>query len=157
MVTRVSDALGGTVVVRPSWGTFEETVDQLIAVLVSSGRLGSSRAAVAGQRIREREAIAGTAMVDIGVSIPHARIAGVDRIVAAMAVSSGAVYEVAAGLPISIVVLVLSSPDLTGEHLDFLSGVSHLLQSDRMRELLRHAGSVDEVVDLVRGSEIARG
>ena len=157
MVMRVSDALEGTVVLRPAWRTFEETVDQLISTLVSSGRLGEARAAVAAYRIREREAIAGTAMVDIGVSIPHARIDGVDRIVAAMAVSSGAVYEVAAGLPISIVVLVLSSPDLIGEHLDFLSGVSHLLQSDRMRALLRHARTVDDVVDIVRGSELARG
>lgn len=157
MVMRVSDALEGTVVLRPSWGTFEETVDQLIGLLVNSGRLGTVRAERAANLIREREAISGTAMVDIGVSIPHARIDGVDRIVAAMAVSSGAVYEVAAGLPISIVVLVLSSPDLTGEHLDFLSGVSHLLQSDRMRELLRHARTPADVVGLVRGSEVARG
>jgi len=157
MVMRVSDAIDGTVVVRPAWGTFEETVDQLIACLVSSGRLERSRATAAARRIREREAIAGTAMVDIGVSIPHARIDGVEHIVAAMAVSSDAVYEVAAGLPISIVVLVLSSPDLAGEHLNFLSGVSHLLQSGRMRDHLRHARSVDEVLGLVRSSELARG
>lgn len=157
MVMRVSDAIDGTVVVRPAWGTFEETVDQLLACLVSSGRLARAQAGAAARRIREREAIAGTAMVDIGVSIPHARIDGVEHIVAAMAVSSGAVYEVAAGLPISIVVLVLSSPDLAGEHLTFLSGVSHLLQSHRMREHLRHARTVDEVLGLVRGSELARG
>jgi PTS system nitrogen regulatory IIA component len=156
MVMRVSDALDGSVVVRPAWGTFEATVDQLVDRLVAGGRLVQAQARKAAQRVREREAIAGSAMVDIGVSIPHARIDGIDRIVAAMAVSPGAVYEVGAGLPISIVVLVLSSPELAGEHLNFLSGVSHLLQSVRMRDRLRHAHDADEVIELVRGTELGR-
>ena len=153
----VSDALDdGAVVVGPAWGTFEETIVQLVDRLVSSGKLPRALAAEAVRRLQEREAIAGTAMVDIGVSIPHARVDGVDRIIAAIAVSRFAVYQVADGLPISVVVLVLSSPTLTGEHLTFLSEVSLLLQSIRTRERLRSAIGAEDVLSVVRDSELGR-
>jgi PTS system nitrogen regulatory IIA component len=113
-------------------------------------------AEAAVQRISEREAVASTAMVDIGVSIPHARLEGVDRLIAAIAVSPRAVYQVGDGLPISIVAVVLSSPSLSGEHLNFLSALSILLQSSRVRERLRRATTAEEVLALVRRNEDAR-
>ena len=73
-----------------------------------------------------------------------------------LAVSPIAVYQVADGAPISIVVLVLSSPALTGEHLDFLSTLSLLLQSAEMRRQLRRAPSPQEVLRLMRESERSR-
>jgi mannitol/fructose-specific phosphotransferase system IIA component (Ntr-type) len=158
MVLRVSDALHSrTVILGPTWDSFEETIDHLVQQLVAAERLPASLAGEASQRVRERESIAGTAMVDIGVSIPHARLAGTEGIVAAMAVSRAGVYHVADGVPISIVVLVMSSPALTGEHLNFLSGVSMLLQSARTRERLRQAQDVEEVLALVRDGESGRG
>jgi mannitol/fructose-specific phosphotransferase system IIA component (Ntr-type) len=157
MGTRVSDALvAGTVMVRPAWNSFEEAVNGLVEHLVTWRRLPPDLAAGAVRSICEREAISSTAMVEIGVSIPHARLDGVAGIVAAMAVSPLGVYEVADGLAISIVTLVLSSPTLVGEHLNFLSSVSMLLQSARVRDALRNAGSVDEVLRLVRQNDGAR-
>ena len=150
---RVSDALVGPAIVRPGWHTFEAAVEGLVQRLVDAGRLPASLAATAAQRIREREAIAGTAMVDIGVSIPHARVDGVANIVATIAVAPDAVYEVAAGLPISIVVLVLSSATLSGEHLNFLSALSMLLQSATTREALRNATTPDAVLRIVQANE----
>jgi fructose PTS system EIIBC or EIIC component len=157
MMIRVSEALvRGVVLVRPAWTGFEETVGGLVGALVAGGQLPGRLEQLAVQRIREREAVASTAMVDIGVSIPHARLEGVDGITAALAVAPDAVYQVAHGLPISVVVLVLSSPALTGEHLNFLSALSLLLQSARMREQLRQAASADEVLRLIRGHETTR-
>jgi mannitol/fructose-specific phosphotransferase system IIA component (Ntr-type) len=155
MVIRVSDALAaGGVMVRPEWGSFAATVSGLVERLVSSGSLPSHLAAEAVRRIQEREAVATTAMVDIGVSIPHARLDGIDGgIVAAMAVSPRAVYQVGDGLPISIVVLVLSSPTLVGEHLNFLASLSMLLQSARFRQRVRNAATAEEVQQLVRNNE----
>jgi nitrogen PTS system EIIA component len=155
-VMRVSDALVvGAIMARPAWTSFEETIAGLVDRLVSAGQLPQTLAARAVQRIAEREAVASTAMVDIGVSIPHARLDGITGIVAALAVSSQAVYEVANDLPISIVALVLSSPGLTGEHLNFLSALSLLLQSARVRDQLRNAASPEAVLQLVRSSEQA--
>jgi mannitol/fructose-specific phosphotransferase system IIA component (Ntr-type) len=154
MVIRVSDALAaGGVMVRPEWDSFAATVSGLVEQLVSSGGLPGRLGAEAVRRIHEREAVATTAMVDIGVSIPHARLDGIDSIVAAMAVSPRAVYQVGDGLPISIVVLVLSSPTLVGEHLNFLASLSMLLQSARFRQRVRNAATADEVQQLVRANE----
>ena len=154
MVIRVSDALAvGGVMVRPEWDGFTATVSGLVERLVSSGSLPSHLAAAAVRRIHEREAVATTAMVDIGVSIPHARLDGISSIVAAMAVSPRAVYQVGDGLPISIVVLVLSSPTLVGEHLNFLASLSMLLQSARFRQRVRNAATAEEVQQLVHSNE----
>jgi mannitol/fructose-specific phosphotransferase system IIA component (Ntr-type) len=154
MVIRVSDALAaGGVLVRPEWDSYAATVSGLVEQLVSSGSLPGRLATEAVQRIHEREAVATTAMVDIGVSIPHARLDGINGIVAAMAVSPRAVYQVGDGLPISIVVLVLSSPTLVGEHLNFLASLSMLLQSARFRQRVRNAATAEEVQQLVRSNE----
>jgi len=82
-----------------------------------------------------------------------ARLEGIDGVVAAIAVSPDAVYEVTVGLPIAIVALVLSSSSLAGEHLQFLSALSLVLQSERVRDALRHAASAAEVARLVRINE----
>ncbi len=154
MVIRVSEALAaGAVMVQPEWDDFAATVSGLVDRLVSSGQLPVHLAAEAVRRIPEREAVASTAMVDIGVSIPHARLDGINGIVAAMAVSPRAVYQVGDGLPISIVVLVLSSPTFAGEHLNFLASLSMLLQSARFRQRVRDAATADDVQRLVRMSE----
>jgi len=97
--------------------------------------------------------ISSTAMVEISVSIPHTRLDGIDRITAAIAVSPRAVYEVTDGLPISIVVLVLTPSDLVNEHLEFLSGLSLLLQSPQLRRQLRDAASVEDVLLAIRENE----
>jgi PTS system fructose-specific IIC component len=155
---RVSDALASnTIIVQPPWQTFDDAVGGLVAQLVASARLPRRLAPDAVTRIHEREAMASTAMVDIGVSIPHARLDGVTGVVAAIAVSPQAVYHVADGLPISIVALVLSSPSLTGEHLTFLSSLSILLQSSRIRDRVRNAATPEEVLRLIHANEQARG
>jgi len=155
---RVSDALlSSAIIIRPAWATLDDAIDGLVATLLQAARLPPDLVHAARARVREREAVASTAMVDIGVSIPHARLDGVSGVIAAMAVSPQAVYHVADGLPISIVALVLSSPSLSGEHLNFLSSLSLLLQSGRIREHLRNAGTAEEVVQLIRSNEQSRG
>ena len=155
---RVSAALvSSAIIVEPAWETFDDVIAGLVDRLVASARLPGHLVEVAVARIREREAMASTAMVDIGVSIPHARLDGISGVVAAIAVSPHAVYHVAHGLPISIVALVLSSPNLSGEHLNFLSSLSMLLQSARIRDRLRNAATPDEVLRLIRVNEQARG
>ncbi len=152
----IDGLVGEAVIVGPAWNSFQATIEGLVGLLVAQGRVPLPIADVAVRTICERERFASTAMVDIGVSIPHARVEGVDGIVAALAVSPRSVYEVADGLPITIVALVLSSPDLSGEHLNFLASLSILLQSDLMRRRLREARDVGEVLRLVRESDPVR-
>lgn len=154
MIVRVSEALGtGSVMLQPGWEDFDQTITGLVQRLVAAGRLPGALAAEAVRLIGEREAMASTAMVDIGVSIPHARLQGISGIICAMAVSPQAVYHAGDSLPISIVVLALSSPDLVGEHLTFLASLSMLLQSARFRQNVRNAPTPEYVERLIRSSE----
>lgn len=148
---RVSEGLlESAVIVRPTGTTFDDTVAELVEHLVRDGRVPPALAPGAIERIRERERIASTAMVDIGVSIPHARVEGVEGVVAGLALAPVAVYHVAPGVPISIVALVLSSPASGGAHLQFLAALSLLLQSARVRDALRQATTAAEAMGVVR-------
>lgn len=153
-MTRVSDALvRGAVLVRPSYTTFADTIEGLVGALAAVGGLPSELADTATRLVRDREAVSSTAMVEISVSIPHTRLDGVDQIVAGIAVSPKAVYQVADGLPICIVVLVLTPTDLINEHLEFLHSLSLLLQSAHLRESLRHATTAEEILLAIRENE----
>jgi len=154
MTVRLSDALtADTVLLRSSWQDFDATLRGLVEAVVSTGRVPAADADGLVRLLQQREAISSTAIVDISVSIPHVRFAGVDGIVAALAAAPEGVYRHGHGLPISIVVLVLTSPALTTEHLSFLASLSMLLQSDRLREAIKMAASPQQVLALIAEQE----
>jgi PTS system nitrogen regulatory IIA component len=138
------------VIVRTPWGSFEEAVRGLVQELVASGQLRVELADAAVHAVLDREAGGSTALMEIGVSIPHARLDGVPGIVAVLAVSQTAVYYAHAEVPIAIMVLVLSSPGLSGEYLNFLSRLSLLLQSASTRRSLQDATAASEVIACLR-------
>jgi len=151
---RVSDTLRpDAIVAGASWPDIAGTVDGLVQRLVANGSVPTALAPAAVNSIVERERVASTAMVDIGVSIPHSRLEGLARLVSALAVSPRGVYGASAGTPISIVFLVLSPPSLSGEHLNFLSALSMLLHSSAVRRGLQEAASADEALALIRAHE----
>jgi PTS system fructose-specific IIC component len=155
---RVTDVLDETaIVVGKSWPSLEATVRALAERLVAAGRLPQEvlEETVRGVCAREREN--STAMVDIGVSIPHVRTAGVAGVACALAVDAREVYSVAFGLPISIVALVVSSPQTAELHLEFLSALSMLFQSAECRSQLKRATSPQEVWVVLRGHDGSGG
>ena len=104
----------GGVLLRPACGTFEAAVGALVDSLIAHDRLPADLRQSAIRAVCEREAVASTAIVEIGVSVPHARLHGVDGVVAALAATPTALYYATAGVPISIMVLVLTAPDMVG-------------------------------------------
>lgn len=154
---RVVDIIeSGGVLISPGFDRFEDAVDALVDRLVASGELAEDLREEAIDAVGKRELLSSTVMVEIGVSIPHARLEGVDGVIGAMAVSPSAVYHAMAGVPISIVVLVLSAPDLAGEHLNVLAALSMLLQSESVRDELAAAPSPDRVIELLREQSARR-
>ncbi|MBX3023805.1 PTS sugar transporter subunit IIA [bacterium] len=141
----------GGVLLRPACGSFEDAVRGLVDVLIANGCMPAALRDRAARAVVEREAMQSTAIVEIGVAVPHARVEGVAGVVAAMAVSPTAVYYAMAGVPISIVVVVLSAPELVGDHLDTLAGVSLLLQSADTRRGLEHAVDPTTAMRILRG------
>jgi len=149
---RAADLIAsGGIVLRPAYGSFEDTVRGLVDEMIANRCLPSVLREQATRAVVERETMQSTAIVEIGVAVPHARLEGVAGVVAAMAVSPTAVYYAMAGVPISIVVVVLSAPELVGDHLDTLASVSLMLQSADTRRNLEHAS------DSVAAERILRG
>ena len=151
---RLTDILQtGEIVVRPPWHTFEQAVRGLIGSMVESGSLPASLAEQALRAVCERERMQSTVIVEIGMSVPHARVPGVNGVIAALAVSPTAVYYAMRGVPISIMALVLSSPDLAAEHLNLLADVSMRLQSETVRRALQHAENAQAALAILRAQE----
>ena len=149
---RAADLIAsGGVLLRPACGSFEEAVRGLVDVLIGNQCLPAEVRERATRAVVEREQMQSTAIVEIGVAVPHARVEGVDGVIAAMAASPTAVYYAMAGVPISIVVVVLSAPELVGDHLDTLAGVSLLLQSADTRRGLEHAADSSSALRVLRG------
>jgi len=139
-----------------TFASFDDAMSALVDRLVDQGCLPPELREEAVLAVCEREAISSTAIVEIGVSIPHARLAGVSGVVAAMSVSSSAVYYAMAGVPITIVVVVLSPPELAGDHLNMLAGLSLILQSEEVRRSLRAApDSATAIATLGQSSRVA--
>jgi len=124
------------IVISPAWHGFGATVDGLLDHLLATGLLSRVARANAAEAVRAREAEASTSVLEIGVGVPHARIAGLDAPLVGLAISAGGLYEAAPTVPIRIVALVLSPRDALEEHLRTLADIAMLLHSAELRALL---------------------
>jgi PTS system nitrogen regulatory IIA component len=134
-----------SVLLADACACFEDAIRLLVDALVAEGRLPAGLNATAVSAICEREQMASTAIVEIGVSVPHARLAGIQGVIGAVAVSPRAIYYAMAEVPISIVALVLSAPDRAADHLNALASLSVLLHSEDVRTALRQAADTAAV------------
>jgi PTS system nitrogen regulatory IIA component len=99
--------------------------------------------------LRERERLASTG-VGSGVAIPHGRIANIDKLRAAMAVSrEGIPFDAIDGEPVRIIVAVLAPSHHTGDHLRVLARVSRLLRSADVRQQLTSAPSPHDAFEVI--------
>lgn len=99
--------------------------------------------------LRERERLASTG-IGSGVAIPHGRIASLDKLRAAVAISpAGIPFEAIDGAPVRIVVGVLAPQHHTGDHLRVLARVSRLLRSQEVRESLLGAKDSQEAFAVI--------
>jgi mannitol/fructose-specific phosphotransferase system IIA component (Ntr-type) len=132
--------------IDPGWRTFGETIEGLVGVLVKTRALKADAAAGARQAVEAREVESSTALLDIHVGVPHARMRGLRQSIVALGVSGQGLYEAVPTVPIQIVALVLSSPDATDDHLQILAGIATLLRSADLRAALLAARAGDEVL-----------
>jgi mannitol/fructose-specific phosphotransferase system IIA component (Ntr-type) len=147
----ISDVIAeGGILLGAPCDDFEQSVHGLVGALVAQGRLPASLGAAAVRAVCDREQMASTAIVEIGVSVPHARLAGIEGVVGALAASPTAVYYAMAEVPICIVALILSAPDRAADHLNVLASLSMLLHSENVRTALRRAPNAAAVLQALR-------
>jgi mannitol/fructose-specific phosphotransferase system IIA component (Ntr-type) len=130
----------------PPWTTFEEAVAGMVAGVARAGSIDPATCEPATEALLARERASSTAIPEIGLAIPHARLAGLRVPVAALAVAARGLYEAAPSLPIRIVALVLSPQQATEAHLQLLAGVATGLRSPALRTALLRASTPAEVL-----------
>ena len=131
------------------WKTFDETITGMVALLSAARALPRGREALAVRAVTAREAMGSTAILDIGVGVPHARVEGIEMPAVALAVSTAGLYEPVPTVPIQIVALVLSPPVATADHLQILASAALLLRSVDVRAALLRAVDAAEVIAML--------
>ena len=122
-----------------------ELLTDLAGRLVGLGLV--KKAPVLLQRLLEREAL-GTTALGSGVAIPHCKIAGLSRVLVAVAtVPDGVDFEAEDGEPVRLVFLVVSPANAPADHLRSLAAISRWL---------RDAADIDGVLDLDEPADIVR-
>jgi len=100
------------------------------------------------EAIRQREKAGST--IAGPVAIPHARLQGLNRIVAALGVNPNGVFPCDGG---PTLVLAFASPSHTGlEHLKFLASTAQTFRNDALVGRILAATNPAEVLDALRGT-----
>ena len=95
--------------------------------------------------LMEREALGSTGLGG-GVAVPHARLAGLEKVCAVFVrLDHPVAYDAVDDRPVDILFALFASPDAGAEHLRALAAVSRALRSPELRERLRQARTVDAI------------
>lgn len=101
------------------------------------------------ERLAEREALGSTGF-GRGVAIPHARIVGLARPVAAfLRLKHPVEFASSDGMPVDCVFGLLSPDQAGAVHLQALAGISRLMRDDRMHASLLAAPDADALYGLL--------
>jgi mannitol/fructose-specific phosphotransferase system IIA component (Ntr-type) len=99
--------------------------------------------------LMEREGL-GSTSIGNGFAIPHAKIQQLSRIAIAVARFEQAVpFGGDKGGDVGFAFVVLSPPDQPAAHLQVLSQIARVLKRADLREGLMHAGSADELTEVI--------
>ena len=104
------------------------------------------------QAATERERLGSTG-VGNGVALPHARIEGMDRVVACFArLAEPLEFDAVDGRPVDLVCFLLAPSDAGGAHLRALARVSRLLRRPELRQRLRAAPDAQALFAMLEDS-----
>lgn len=141
----VREAIAATLAATSKEGVIREMVENLRR----AGYFKTSQPDDIVKAILKRELLGSTG-IGRGVAIPHAKHAGADRLVGAVAVSGAGVnFDSLDGEPVHVFVMLVSPNDRPGDHLRALENVSRCLRDDSFVKALRHAADANAIWDLL--------
>ncbi len=101
------------------------------------------------EALKERETLGSTGF-GRGVALPHARIEGINRPVAALLKLEAPVdFAAADDLPVDLVIGLLSPVNAGATHLHALAAISRMVRDDATHEALCEAGSAEALYVLL--------
>ena len=97
------------------------------------------------ESLLEREALGSTGLGS-GVAVPHARVEGLERVVAVFVrLDTPVAYDAMDDRPVDLIFALFAPPSDGAEHLRALAAVSRALRSSEMRQQLRQARTADAI------------
>ncbi len=127
-------------------GVIRELVDALAAAQL----LAADAADAVARLIITRERTRGTTGFGKGVAVPHVKVEGLTRLVAAVGRSSrGIDFGSLDGQPVFTVFLIVSPAEQPEQHLRAMDLVFRHLQQEQFRKFLRQADQTEKIYDLL--------
>ena len=127
--------------------TKSEALDQIIDLMVKSGKINDRGAYRAQVYEREEESTTG---IGEGIAIPHGKCDAVTKPgLAAMVIKDGVEFDSLDGQPVSLMFLIAAPNTKDNVHLDVLSKLSVLLMDEGFADDLRNARSVEDFLSIV--------
>ena len=144
-----------SVVVDINVGSQKQLFQDMATRLIAANGLDiSCRDIVAAAMERER---LGSTGVGNGVALPHARIDGIDRVMAGFArLSDPMDFDSVDGRPVDLVAFLLAPADAAGAHLRALARVSRQLRREENRSRLRSAPDALSLFTILSDDSVQR-
>ena len=125
----------------------KEALDQMVDLMVKSGKINDREAYRKQVYAREEESTTG---IGEGIAIPHGKCSAVTKPgLAAMVVKQGVDFDALDGEPVTLLFLIAAPNTEDNIHLDVLSKLSVLLMDEEFTENLRNAKSVEEFLNII--------
>ena len=145
----VSDAVRGQLKAQ----TREEAIEELVGALAEAGAVTKKKVPEIIQAVLKRESQATTG-IGKGVALPHAKLAGIKKPLAAIGnCSEGLDFNSLDAKPVYSVILLLSSPDHPDEHLEAMETIFRHIQRDIFRKFLRQAQNAEDILELLKEAD----
>ena len=132
-------------------GSKSEALDQMVALMVKSGKIRDEEAYKKQVYLREEESTTG---ICEGIAIPHGKCDAVKEPgLAAMIVKDGVDFDSLDGEPVHLIFLIAAPNTEDNVHLDVLSKLSMLLMDEDFVSALKNASSVEEFLKIVDAAD----
>jgi PTS system nitrogen regulatory IIA component len=146
---RIMDILGEDGIVAALRGRSKDDVIQELAGVVAERHPDIDRSRLV-RALEERERLNSTALGE-GIAIPHGKLPGLRRVVAAFGRSpSGVDFSSLDGKPTHLFFLLVAPEDSAGAHLKALARISRLLKDESFRARLMAAGTGADLYRTIR-------
>jgi len=131
--------------------TKADAIRELVDLLALNTELTSPQKVL--DSVMERESTRTTG-IGYGLAIPHGKSLGVDHLTMAIGRCAQPIdFQAIDGKPVSIIWLLVSPPDKTGQHITTLAKISKLMMGDQFRVELNQAADAKAMYDVIARRE----
>src|SRR5437870_9440909 len=146
---KITDILAADCVVAALHGRSKSEVIEELAGVVAAAHSQIDRGRLV-QALEDRERLNSTALGE-GIAIPHGKLPGLKRVVAAFGRSPGGIdFSSLDGKPTHLFFLLVAPEDSAGAHLKALARISRLLKDEGFRARLMEASSAHDLFETIR-------